>query len=115
MIFTGKESKTFTWEGAGTPLFSSVAKTPSNNDTSEGETTEEHDPHFNPIVPLPDKIEVITGEEDEVVEYNQRCKLFRFSNNEWRERASGELKILHHPQLHSFRMLLRQDQVGFNV
>ncbi|XP_077300108.1 ranBP2-like and GRIP domain-containing protein 3 [Arctopsyche grandis] len=106
-----KEIKSFTWEGAGTPLFSSASKTPSKNDTSEDGTTEEHDPHFNPIVPLPDKIEVVTGEEDEVVEYNQRCKLFRYSNNEWRERGTGELKILHHPQRFSFRMLLRQEQV----
>lgn len=37
------------------------------NDEDDGEVDneQEHDPHFEPIVPLPDTIEVRTGEEDE--------------------------------------------------
>lgn len=60
--------KTFTWEGAGTPLFSSGAnKTLTNKDDSQEKVEDnEADPHFEPIIPLPDKIEVVTGEEDEV-------------------------------------------------
>lgn len=36
-----------------------------SSDNVEGE--EEYDPHYEPIVPLPDKIDVKTGEEDEVI------------------------------------------------
>jgi len=37
-----------------------------DNEEDDGEVDEqEHDPHFEPIVPLPDAIEVRTGEEDE--------------------------------------------------
>lgn len=33
---------------------------------SEGAAADEYDPHYEPIVPLPAKIVVTTGEEDEV-------------------------------------------------
>lgn len=33
--------------------------------SAENENEQEHDPHFEPIIPLPDVIEVHTGEEDE--------------------------------------------------
>ena len=59
--------KPFTWEGAGTPLFSSNAnKPPTKNDSQEKVEENEVEPHFEPIVPLPDKIDIVTGEEDEV-------------------------------------------------
>lgn len=50
--------------------------------------------YFKPVIPLPDKIEVKTGEEDEKVLYCQRAKLFRFTNGEWKERGLGDIKIL---------------------
>lgn len=60
-------AKPFSWEGAGTPLFSSSAiKTPATDDSQEKIEENEVEPHFDPIVPLPDKIEIVTGEEDEV-------------------------------------------------
>lgn len=51
-----------------TPTKASLNKT-KNDDDDEGdeedENGDEHDPHFEPIIPLPDAIEVRTGEEDE--------------------------------------------------
>lgn len=35
------------------------------DECSENENDQEHDPHFEPIIPMPDAIEVRTGEEDE--------------------------------------------------
>lgn len=42
------------------------SKNISASDEADGGAEEEYDPHFEPIVPLPDKIVVTTGEEDEV-------------------------------------------------
>lgn len=90
-------------------------KTPSKtkeqlNKTQEGSDNEEvegadPDPHFEPIVPLPDAIVVSTGEEEESVVFNERAKLFRYdsSTKEWKERGIGELKVLFHPENKTYR------------
>lgn len=67
----------------------STSKDDSNaNDTS---TTEEaaYDPHYEPIIALPDEIVVTTGEENEVKLFGERVKLFRYDvdNKEWKERG----------------------------
>lgn len=47
---------------------------------------------------MPDKITVVTGEENETVLYCKRAKLFRHdsSSKEWKERGVGDVKILKH-------------------
>lgn len=69
-------------------------------DVSDDENVleEESTAYFAPVIPLPDKVEVKTGEEDEDVLYSHRAKLFRFRNSEWRERGLGDVKILKHKQ-----------------
>lgn len=69
MIITEKAD--FKWEGTGQQLFNSSSKKDSKNVSGAGDESgnaeeEEFDPHYEPIVPLPDKIVVTTGEEDEV-------------------------------------------------
>ncbi|XP_050315479.1 E3 SUMO-protein ligase RanBP2-like, partial [Anthonomus grandis grandis] len=104
----------FAFLGAGAPVFSTNAtpkkdsslrenpnKTEPGSDTEDAEVEGgEHDPHFEPIVPLPDQIVVSTGEEEESVIFNERAKLFRYdsSTKEWKERGVGQFKILLHPQ-----------------
>lgn len=74
--FCSAEKTDFQWEGAGQQLFTSAQKSAKDTDKSANESgagddsvagaEEEYDPHYEPIVPLPDKIVVTTGEEDEV-------------------------------------------------
>lgn len=39
---------------------------------------EHHDPHFEPIIPLPELVNVTTGEEEEAVLFQHRAKLYRY-------------------------------------
>ena len=63
-------------------------------------------------MPLPEKIEVKTGEEDEDELFESRARLFRFVGGEWKERGLGVLKILQHRESGRIRLLMRRDQVG---
>jgi len=53
-----------------------------------------------------------TLEEDEEVLLKLRAKLFRFDKSavEWRERGTGEMKILKHKQSTKIRVLMRRDK-----
>ncbi|CAG9857681.1 unnamed protein product [Phyllotreta striolata] len=64
---------------------------------------------FKPVVPLPDIVEVKTGEEGAEVLFEARTKLFRYVTNEWKERGLGCLKVLKDND--SIRLLMRRDQV----
>lgn len=77
-----------------------VANADGIEDVSDDENVEEEEntTYFTPVIPLPDKVEVKTGEEDEDVLYSHRAKLYRFRNSEWRERGLGDVKILKHKQ-----------------
>ncbi|XP_048791843.1 E3 SUMO-protein ligase RanBP2-like isoform X39 [Lagopus muta] len=81
--------------------------------STHGGDEDDDGPHFEPVVPLPDKIEVKTGEEDEEEFFCNRAKLFRFDaeSKEWKERGVGNVKILKHKVSGKFRLLMRRDQV----
>ena len=96
--------------GAGSPLFAAKA----SGDHDESVTEDDHDgPHFDPIIPLPDKIDVKTGEEDEEVMFSHRAKLYRFvaDDKQWKERGVGDIKLLRNRQSGKMRVLMRRDQV----
>lgn len=43
---------------------------------------------------------------------NSRAKLFRFvkDSNEWKERGTGEVRLLQHKETKKIRLLMRRDQ-----
>lgn len=119
----GKKDPNFKgFMGAGEKLFSSqAAKTFSKVNASadlekeeEAYRTEDTDDiHFEPVVQMPEKVELVTGEEDETTLYSQRVKLFRFDadTSQWKERGVGNLKILKNELNGKLRMLMRREQV----
>lgn len=80
-------------------IFTRMANKSKNDSTGENDDKEEaaggdenYDPHYEPIIQLPDEIEVRTGEEDETKLFGDRAKLYRFDadTKEWKERGKRE-------------------------
>ncbi|ALC45939.1 Nup358, partial [Drosophila busckii] len=91
---------------------SPAAAAADNNDDDSHVEEEENNAYFAPVIPLPDKIDVKTGEEDEELLYVQRSKLYRLTEEgEWKERGLGDVKILRHKQSKSLRCVMRREQV----
>ncbi|KAI8325856.1 hypothetical protein GQ54DRAFT_254135, partial [Martensiomyces pterosporus] len=75
------------------------------------EEVESPDVHFEPIVKLEDVV-VKTHEEDEDAIFKMRAKLFRFDTEatEWKERGTGDVKLLKHQETGRVRLLMRRDK-----
>nr|KAF6383400.1 RAN binding protein 2 [Pipistrellus kuhlii] len=119
----GKKDPNFKgFSGAGEKLFSLQSgkkadkadnSTDLERDDDAYKTEDSDDIHFEPVVQMPEKVELVTGEEDEKVLYSQRVKLFRFDAeiSQWKERGLGNLKILKNEVNGKLRMLMRREQV----
>ncbi|XP_008275426.1 E3 SUMO-protein ligase RanBP2 isoform X1 [Stegastes partitus] len=108
------------FSGAGEQVFSSFQATPTKTEASNEledddmyKTEENDDIQFEPVVQMPEKVDLVTGEEDEQVLYSQRVKLFRFDTNssQWKERGVGTLKFLKNNTNGRLRVLMRREQV----
>ncbi|KAM4867223.1 ranBP2-like and GRIP domain-containing protein 4 isoform 2-T2 [Thomomys bottae] len=113
-----RNDEMFTFHGPGKSIFGTPTPELANksHETDGGSAHGDEDddgPHFEPVVPLPDKIEVKTGEEDEEEFFCNRAKLFRFDgeSKEWKERGIGNVKILRHKTSGKIRLLMRREQV----
>ena len=69
--------------------------------------------HFEPIIPLPEEIKVVTGEEGLDVLFCERAKLYRFDkdNGQWKEHGVGDIKLLRDPRTGCGRVIMRRDQI----
>uniref|UniRef100_UPI0037E8669B ran-specific GTPase-activating protein n=1 Tax=Semicossyphus pulcher TaxID=241346 RepID=UPI0037E8669B len=81
--------------------------------TADNAEESNHDPHFDPIVSLPEQ-DVKTLEEDEEELFKMRAKLYRFASEndppEWKERGTGDIKLLKHREKGTIRVLMRRDR-----
>jgi Ran-binding protein 1 len=66
--------------------------------------------HFEPVVRLEQLSQCPTHEEDEIVDFRMRAKLFRFDPDlkEWKERGTGDVKLLR--KAAKVRLLMRRDK-----
>uniref|UniRef100_A0AAX7UBF1 E3 SUMO-protein ligase RanBP2 n=1 Tax=Astatotilapia calliptera TaxID=8154 RepID=A0AAX7UBF1_ASTCA len=108
------------FSGAGEQLFTSFQATPTKTEASNEledddmyKTEENDDIQFEPVIQMPEKVDLVTGEEDEQVLYSQRVKLFRFDvgTSQWKERGVGVLKFLKNTTNGRLRVLMRREQV----
>ncbi|KRZ33337.1 RANBP2-like and GRIP domain-containing protein 1, partial [Trichinella pseudospiralis] len=89
-----------------------VEKEKRSNSANES-IEEECDFAFKPVIPLPAKVDVVTGEEDEELILKLRCKLYRYVSDlkEYKERGAGDLKLLRNKRTCKYRLVMRQEKV----
>lgn len=81
-------------------------------DNPEDEAPESEDVHFEPVIRLTEKVETKTGEEIEEQTFKMRAKLFKFirESNEWKERGTGDVRLLKHKENGKTRLVMRRDK-----
>ena len=80
---------------------------------SQGEEEPESpEVHFEPVVHLTEKVEIKTNEEDEEQTFKMRAKLFKFDRDtrEWKERGTGDVRLLKHKTTGKMRLVMRRDK-----
>lgn len=78
----------------------------------EDEAPESEDVHFEPVIRLTEKVDVKTNEELEEQTFKMRAKLFKFVKdaNEWKERGTGDVRLLKHKENGKTRLVMRRDK-----
>lgn len=102
-------------DGEEEPSGSSKAKEKEKEKDNEGEddeAPESPDVHFEPVVHLTKKVETATNEEMEQQTFKMRAKLFRFDreSREWKERGTGDVRLLKHKENGKTRLVMRRDK-----
>ncbi len=70
------------------------------------------DVHFEPVIHLTQKVETKTNEESEEQLFKMRAKLFKFikESSEWKERGTGDVRLLKHVENGKTRLVMRRDK-----
>ncbi|PSN65842.1 hypothetical protein BS50DRAFT_574346 [Corynespora cassiicola Philippines] len=78
----------------------------------EDPENEEPDVQFEPVVRLTEKVETKTNEELEEQTFKMRAKLFKFDreSREWKERGTGDVRLLKHKENGKTRLVMRRDK-----
>jgi len=81
-------------------------------DTGSKPVEEEADVQFEPVHKLTEEVATKTHEEDEDVVFKMRAKLFRFEaqESEWKERGTGDVRLLAHKETKKIRLVMRRDK-----
>lgn len=78
----------------------------------QDEEVDSPDVHFEPVVHLTEKVETKTNEELEEQTFKMRAKLFKFDreSREWKERGTGDVRLLKHQENAKTRLVMRRDK-----
>ena len=89
-----------------------AAKADADEDGEEKAEDEEADVHFEPVVHLTEKVDTKTNEELEEQTFKMRAKLFKFDreSREWKERGTGDVRLLKHRENGKTRLVMRRDK-----
>ncbi|CAI7582598.1 unnamed protein product [Penicillium bialowiezense] len=103
-----KEKKEEAAEPTDEPSGSSKA----NKAEEEDEVEQAADVHFEPVIHLTEKVETKTNEELEEQSFKMRAKLFKFDreSKEWKERGTGDVRLLKHKENQKTRLVMRRDK-----
>ena len=80
--------------------------------SEQDQAPESEDVHFEPVVRLTEKVETKTNEELEEQTFKMRAKLFKFDRDskEWKERGTGDVRLLKHKDNGKTRLVMRRDK-----
>ena len=56
------------------------------------------------------EVKKVTGEEAEECIFKMRCKLYRMRDEQWKERGTGNCKLLRHKESKKIRFVMRQEK-----
>jgi len=78
----------------------------------EDDAPESPEVEFKPVVHLTEKVDVKTNEELEEQTFKMRAKLFKFDRDsrEWKERGTGDVRLLKHKENGKTRLVMRRDK-----
>lgn len=78
----------------------------------ENPENQEPDVEFAPVVHLTEKVDTKTNEELEEQVFKMRAKLFKFDreSREWKERGTGDVRLLKHKENGKTRLVMRRDK-----
>ena len=65
---------------------------------------------FTPLLKTP-TIETDLGEDDATEIFKAPCTLYRFDQTEWKERGTGDIRIMRHQHKKSIRVIMRRNIV----
>lgn len=107
-----KEKKDEEEDRGDTSGSAKAQKAAAADENPEEEAPESEDVHFEPVIRLTEKVETKTNEELEEQTFKMRAKLFKFikETNEWRERGTGDVRLLKHKENGKTRLVMRRDK-----
>lgn len=107
-----KEKKEETSEENDNSGSAAAIKKAAHEENPEDEAPESEDVHFEPVIRLTEKVDVKTNEELEEQTFKMRAKLFKFvkDSNEWKERGTGDVRLLKHKENGKNRLVMRRDK-----
>jgi len=110
--------------GGAIPTFGAPAAAKEDGEDAGEADPEKEDPSlkFEPQVDLAalPEVKTVTNEEEEEATFKERAKMFRFakpdknseegSKGEWKERGTGDIKILKHKVTGKYRVVMRREK-----